>query len=196
MNQARHLDCLLNFLDQDFFFASFESCFPCAEVESRQCSICPSGTKSKAQAGSCTQCPQGKASDAVSDVQTTGGHGVLQTTMWINSEDSKPRIAKKSETLFVIPLIQTCAVVFPRPQHFLNVTFIYLHDLSWLSPQTEADSSEVDHLHDRSALPIPAVAIAVVREGMHQAQTDLAPWHFFLRWVKTYEITLWIPLVI
>lgn len=72
MNQAGHLDCLLNLPDQGSFLHRFESCLPCAEVESRQCSICPAGTKSKAQAGSCTQCPQGKASDAVSDVQTAG----------------------------------------------------------------------------------------------------------------------------
>ena len=53
-----------------------------------------------------------------------------------------------------------------------------------LSPQTEAEkSSEVDHLNDRSALPIPAVAIPVVRGGMHQVQMDLAPW----RWSKPFK---------
>ena len=33
-----------------------------AQVESQNCTICPAGTKSSAQAGMCIQCPLGKVS--------------------------------------------------------------------------------------------------------------------------------------
>ena len=43
----------------------------------------------------------------------------------------------------------------------------------------------MDHLHDRSALPIPAVAIAVVR-GRYAPSPDGSCSLAFLRWVKTW----------